>query len=207
VQFFEGLTNLVRRKKTVVAGNWFKLTLFRGDLAVFVWSCKLSKKNEHISETPATQFLRQHNVVFSEHPYVYEEKGGTAVSARELDVDEHAVVKTLIMQDEKARPLIVLMHGDCTVSTKNLARQLACKSVEPCKPEVAQRHSGYLVGGTSPFATKKAMPVVVEEGILALEKIYINGGRRGFLIGIAPQILLDLLLAKPVQCALISSDK
>ena len=167
----------------------------------------MSKKSEHISETPATQFLRQRKVVFSEHPYAYEEKGGTAVSARGLGVDEHAVVKTLIMQDEKARPLIVLMHGDCTVSTKNLARQLGCKSVEPCKPEVAQRHSGYLVGGTSPFATKKAMPVLVEEGILALEKIYINGGRRGFLIGIAPQILLDLLLAKPVQCALVANEK
>ena len=125
-------------------------------------------KKEHISETPATQFLRKHQVAFSEHPYAYEEKGGTAVSARELGVDEHAVVKTLVMQDEAARPLIVLMHGDCKVSTKNLARAIACKSVEPCKPEVAKRHSGYQVGGTSPFGTRKAMPVYVEESILAL---------------------------------------
>jgi Cys-tRNA(Pro) deacylase len=159
-------------------------------------------KKEHISETPATQMLRKHAVVFSEHPYAYEEHGGTEVSARELGVDEHAVVKTLVMQDEAAKPLIVLMHGDCKVSTKNLARAIGCKSVEPCKPEVAQRHSGYMVGGTSPFGTKKAMPLFVEQGILQLEKIYINGGRRGYLVGIAPQVLLDLLKAKPVQCAL-----
>jgi Cys-tRNA(Pro) deacylase len=159
-------------------------------------------KKEHISETPATQMLRKHAVVFSEHPYAYEEHGGTEVSARELGVDEHAVVKTLVMQDEAAKPLIVLMHGDCKVSTKNLARAIGCKSVEPCKPEVAQRHSGYMVGGTSPFGTKKAMPLYVEQGILQLEKIYINGGRRGYLVGIAPQVLLELLKAKPVQCAL-----
>jgi Cys-tRNA(Pro) deacylase len=159
-------------------------------------------KKEHISETPATQMLRKHAVVFSEHPYAYEEHGGTEVSARELGVDEHAVVKTLVMQDEAAKPLIVLMHGDCKVSTKNLARAIGCKSVEPCKPEVAQRHSGYMVGGTSPFGTKKTMPLFVEQGILQLEKIYINGGRRGYLVGIAPQVLLELLKAKPVQCAL-----
>jgi Cys-tRNA(Pro) deacylase len=159
-------------------------------------------KKEHISETPATQMLRKHKVAFSEHPYEYEEHGGTTVSARELGVDEHAVVKTLVMQDEAAKPLIVLMHGDCKVSTKNLARGIGCKSVEPCKPEVAQRHSGYMVGGTSPFGTKKAMPVYVEESILALDKIYINGGRRGYLVGIAPQVLLDLIQAKPVHCAL-----
>ena len=159
-------------------------------------------KKEHISETPATQMLRKHKVAFSEHPYEYEEHGGTTVSARELGVDEHAVVKTLVMQDEAAKPLIVLMHGDCKVSTKNLARGIGCKSVEPCKPEVAQRHSGYMVGGTSPFGTKKAMPVYVEETILALEKIYINGGRRGYLVGIAPQVLLELIQAKPVHCAL-----
>ena len=159
-------------------------------------------KKEHISETPATQMLRRHAVVFSEHPYAYEEHGGTEVSARELGVDEHAVVKTLVMQDEAAKPLIGLMHGDCKVSTKNLARAIGCKSVEPCKPEVAQRHSGYMVGGTSPFGTKKAMPLYVEQGILQLEKIYINGGRRGYLVGLAPQVLLDLLKAKPVQCAL-----
>lgn len=159
-------------------------------------------KKEHISVTPATQFLRKQGALFSEHPYAYEEHGGTAVSARELGVDEHAVVKTLVMQDEQAKPLIVLMHGDCKVSTKNLARQIGCKSVEPCKPEVAQRHSGYMVGGTSPFGTKKAMPVFVEQGILALSKIYINGGRRGYLIGIAPALLENLLQARIVECAL-----
>ena len=159
-------------------------------------------KKEHVSETPATAWLRKHAVVFSEHPYAYEEHGGTAVSSRALGVPEHDVVKTLVMQDEAARPLIVLMHGDRKVSTKNLARAIGCKAVEPCKPEVAQRHSGFLVGGTSPFGTKKAMPVYVEESILALGKIYINGGRRGYLVGIAPQVLVDVLGAKPVQCAL-----
>lgn len=159
-------------------------------------------KKEHISETQATQLLRKHQVSFDEHPYPYEEHGGTSVSARELNVPEHAVIKTLVMQDEAAKPLIVLMHGDCKVSTKNLARGIGCKSVEPCKPEVAQRHSGYLIGGTSPFGTKKAMPVYVEQSILALERIYINGGRRGFLVSLAPQVLIDLLKAKPVQCAL-----
>ncbi|RSZ56441.1 aminoacyl-tRNA deacylase [Massilia atriviolacea] len=159
-------------------------------------------KKEHISETPATQFLRRHRVDFSEHPYPYEEHGGTAVSARELGVPEHAVVKTLVMQDEAAKPLIVLMHGDCKVSTKNLARAIPCKSVEPCKPEVAQRHSGYQIGGTSPFGTRKALPVYVEDSILALETIYINGGRRGYLVGIAPQVLVALLAARPVHCAL-----
>src|SRR3954463_15389194 len=128
-------------------------------------------KKEHISETQATQFLRKHAVAFSEHPYQYEEHGGTAVSSRELGVSEHLVVKTLVMQDEAARPLIVLMHGDCKVSTKNLARAIGCKSVEPCKPEVAQRHSGYQIGGTSPFGTRKPLPVYVEQSILALEKI------------------------------------
>ena len=159
-------------------------------------------KKEHISETQATQLLRKHHVSFDEHPYPYEEHGGTSVSARELGVPEHAVIKTLVMQDEAAKPLIVLMHGDCKVSTKNLARAIGCKSVEPCKPEVAQRHSGYMIGGTSPFGTKKAMPVYVEESILALPRIYINGGRRGFLVSLAPQVLMDLLKAKPVQCAL-----
>ncbi|MDC8758829.1 Cys-tRNA(Pro) deacylase [Janthinobacterium fluminis] len=159
-------------------------------------------KKEHISETQATQMLRKHGVVFSEHPYAYEEHGGTAVSARELGVPEYAVVKTLVMQDEAAKPLIVLMHGNCKVSTKNLARAIGCKSIEPCKPEVAQRHSGYQVGGTSPFGTKKALPVYVEDSILRLEKIYINGGRRGYLVGLAPQVLGDLLGARPVQCAL-----
>jgi Cys-tRNA(Pro) deacylase len=159
-------------------------------------------KKEHISETPATQWLRRNGVVFSEHPYAYEEHGGTSVSARALGVDEHHVVKTLVMQDEAARPLIVLMHGDRKVSTKNLARQTGHKSVEPCKPEVANRHSGFLIGGTSPFGTRKTMPVYVEQSILALARIYINGGRRGYLIGIAPEILLEKLAATPVNCAL-----
>jgi Cys-tRNA(Pro) deacylase len=162
----------------------------------------VAKKEQHVSETPATQFLRKHGVAFTEHPYEYEEHGGTSVSARELGVDEHAVVKTLVMQDEAAKPLIVLMHGDRKVSTKNLARQIGCKSVEPCKPEVAQRHSGYMVGGTSPFGTKKAMPIYVEESILVLDKIYINGGRRGYLIGIVPSVLQQALQAKAVHCAL-----
>ena len=159
-------------------------------------------KKEHISETQATQLLRKHQVSFEEHPYPYEEHGGTSVSARELGVPEHEVIKTLVMQDEAARPMIVLMHGDCKVSTKNLARSIGCKSVEPCKPEVAQRHSGYMIGGTSPFGTKKTMPVYVEASILELPRIYINGGRRGFLVSLAPQVLVDLLQAKPVQCAL-----
>ena len=159
-------------------------------------------KKEHISETPATGLLRKHKVVFSEHPYDYEDHGGTSVSSRALGVDEHHVVKTLVMQDEAAKPMIVLMHGDCKVSTKNLARAIGCKSVEPCKPDVATRHSGYQIGGTSPFGTRKAMPVYVENSILALETIYINGGRRGYLVGIAPQVLTELLNAKPVHCAL-----
>ena len=159
-------------------------------------------KKDHISETPATQLLKQRGIAFSEHPYDYEEHGGTAVSARELGVDEHAVIKTLVMQDEATKPLIVLMHGDRKVSTKNLARQTGRKSIEPCKPDVAQRHSGYLVGGTSPFATKKTMPVFVEDSILVLDKIYINGGRRGYLVGIAPQVLTSVVAAQAVHCAL-----
>ena len=157
---------------------------------------------KHISETPATQFLRRNRIAYTEHPYDYEEHGGTAVSSSKLGVPEHAVVKTLVMQDEAAKPLLVLMHGDCKVSTKNLARQTGPKSIEPCKPEVANRHSGYLIGGTSPFGTRKAMPVYVEQSILDLEKIYINGGRRGFLIGIEPQSLLTVLPCTPVNCAL-----
>jgi Cys-tRNA(Pro) deacylase len=159
-------------------------------------------KKEHVSETPATQFLRKHGVAFTEHPYPYEEHGGTTVSARELGVDEHYVVKTLIMQDEGGRPLVVLMHGDRKVSTKNLARQAGHKSIEPCKPEVANRHSGYLIGGTSPFGTRKAMPVYIEETILGLDKIYINGGRRGYLVGVDPREIMRVLPAKPVNCAL-----
>ncbi|MDZ5457299.1 Cys-tRNA(Pro) deacylase [Azohydromonas lata] len=162
----------------------------------------MAKKDKHVSETPATQFLRHAGVVFTEHSYDYVDHGGTAESSRQLGVDEHQVVKTLVMQDERAQPLIVLMHGDRQVSTKALARAIGVKSVEPCKPEVAQRHSGYLVGGTSPFGTKKAMPVYVEETVLALEKICINGGKRGFLVGIDPKLLSTLVDAKPVHCAL-----
>ena len=160
------------------------------------------KKSAHVSETPATQFLRQHGVSFSEHVYDYVEHGGTAESARQLGVAEGQVIKTLVMQDERARPLIVLMHGDKQVSTKNLARQIGVKSVEPCKPEVAQRHSGYQVGGTTPFGLKKAMTIYVEATALALARICINGGRRGYLVGIAPQVLTELLAARPVNCAL-----
>jgi Cys-tRNA(Pro) deacylase len=162
----------------------------------------MAKKDKHVSETPATQWLRAQGIAFTEHPYDYVEHGGTAESARQRGVDEHAVVKTLVMQDDKAQPLVVLMHGDRQVSTKNLARAIGVKSVEPCKPEVAQRHSGYLVGGTSPFGLRKAMPVFVEQTVLALPKIYINGGRRGFLVGLAPAVLTTNLGARLVSCAL-----
>jgi Cys-tRNA(Pro) deacylase len=160
------------------------------------------KDQNHVSETPATQFLRERGVSFTEHVYDYVEHGGTAESSRQLGVSEHEVVKTLVMQDERGQPLIVLMHGDKQVSTKNLARAIGAKSVEPCKPEVAQRHSGYMVGGTSPFGTKKAMPVYVEAGVLELPRILINGGRRGYLVGIEPRLLTELVEARPVGCAL-----
>jgi Cys-tRNA(Pro) deacylase len=159
-------------------------------------------KNAHVSETPATKFLKSHGVAYTEHVYDYEEHGGTAVSSRALGVEEHHVVKTLVMEDERKQPLVVLMHGDRTVSTKNLARQAGVKAIEPCKPEVAQRHSGYLIGGTSPFGTRKPMPVYVERSVLALDRIYINGGRRGYLVGIEPSVLTRLLDAKPVDVAL-----
>lgn len=159
-------------------------------------------KAAHVSETPATAMLRGSGVAFTEHPYEYLEHGGAQHSAEVLGWDPFAVVKTLIMEDEKARPLVVLMHGNRKVSTKNLARQIGAKSVGPCKPEAANRHSGYLVGGTSPFGTRKQMPVYIEETILALPKILINGGRRGYLVGIAPQVCVQLLGAKPVNCAL-----
>ena len=159
-------------------------------------------KNAHVSETPATQLLRAQGVEFTEHPYDYVEHGGSAESARQLGLDEHMVVKTLVMQDQDARPLIVLMHGDRKVSTKNLARQIGAKHVQPCKPEVANRHSGYLVGGTSPFGTKKDMPVFIEESILDLPRIAINGGRRGYLLQFDPQVCVRLLQARTVQCAL-----
>jgi Cys-tRNA(Pro) deacylase len=145
-----------------------------------------------MTDTPATMFLKANKIAYTGHEYQYVEHGGTEVSAQSLGVPEHHVVKTLVMQDEDAKPLIVLMHGDRKVSTKNLARQAERKRIEPCKPEVAQRHSGYQVGGTSPFGTKKKMPVYVERSILALPKIYINGGRRGFLVCIDSKGLLKL---------------
>lgn len=152
--------------------------------------------------TQATLFLKANGVVFTDHPYAYEEHGGTSVSARELDVDEHSVIKTLVMENELKKPLIVLMHGDRKVSTKELARQIGCKKVEPCKPEVANKHSGYLVGGTSPFGTKTRMPVYVERSIFALDQIYINGGRRGYLVRIEPNELSRILPIKEVEVAL-----
>ena len=159
------------------------------------------KEHKHVSETPATQWLRRHGIDFTEHVYDYVEHGGTAESARQLGIDEHAVVKTLVMQDERAQPLVVLMHGDRSVGLKNLARQIGCKKVEPCTPEVAQRHSGYQVGGTSPFGLRKAMPLFVEASVLDLPLIRINGGRRGYLVGVAPSVLVRLLGARPVHCA------
>ena len=155
-----------------------------------------------MSSTPAIHFLRKHGVAFTEHPYRYEEHGGTRVSSRELGVDEHAVVKTLVMEDEAKRPLIVLMHGDREVSTKQLARQTGHKTIEPCAPAVAERHTGYTVGGTSPFGTRKPLPVFVERTILDLERVYINGGRRGLLVGVAPGDLTRVLGATPVEVAL-----
>lgn len=157
---------------------------------------------KHVSETPATQLLRAHKVAFTEHPYAYLEHGGAQHSAEVLGLDPFMVVKTLVMQDQDAKPLIVLMHGNRKVSTKNLARQIGAKSVEACTPEVANRHSGYLVGGTSPFGTRKTMPVYVEETVLALPRMVINGGRRGYLLGMAPAVCVQLLGAKPVQCGL-----
>ena len=155
-----------------------------------------------ISATPAIHFLRKHGVAFTEHPYRYEEHGGTRVSSRELGVDEHSVVKTLVMEDEAKRPLIVLMHGDREVSTKQLARQTGRKTIEPCDPAVAQRHTGYAVGGTSPFGTRKPLPVFVERTILDLERLYVNGGRRGLLVGVDPAELTRVLGATPVEVAL-----
>ena len=159
-------------------------------------------KKDHVSETPATALLRAHKAAFTEHPYEYLEHGGAQHSAEMLGLDPFTVVKTLVMQDQDGRPLLVLMHGNCKVSTKNLARQIGVKSVEPCSPDIANKHSGYLVGGTSPFGTRKVMPVYIEAGILALPRIAINGGRRGYLLGMDPQVCVDLLGAKSVQCAL-----
>lgn len=146
--------------------------------------------------TSAVRLLRSENVLFTPRPYAYEEKGGTAVSARELGVDEHAVIKTLIMEDDRRNPLVVLMHGDRQVSTRELARILGVKTVSPAPPDVADRHSGYQVGGTSPFGTRRPMPVYMEETILELPRIYINGGKRGFLVEIDPKDAQRVL--KPV---------
>ena len=160
-------------------------------------------KGRHVSETPATALLRRSKVAFSEHVHDYVDRGGTAESARQLGVDEHAVVKTLVMEDESGRPLIVLMHGDRSVSTKALARALGVKRIAPCAPEVAERHSGYQVGGTSPFGTRKRLPIYVEATVLDLPSIYVNGGRRGYLVGIAPAVLTSVLGAAPVTCAAV----
>ena len=159
-------------------------------------------RNEHVSETPATRFLRQNKLVFGEHVYPYVEHGGAQHSAQVLGVDPFSVVKTLVMQDDQARPLLVLMHGNRTVSTRQLARQIGVKSVAPCAPETANRYSGYLVGGTSPFATRRAMPVYFERTILDLPRMLVNGGRRGYLVDVEPAACMRLLDARPVQCAL-----
>ena len=159
-------------------------------------------KKVHVSETPATAWLKARGVAYTEHAYDYLEHGGALHSAEVLGLDPFAVVKTLVMQDQNALPLVVLMHGNRSVSTKNLARQVGAKSVVPCAPEVAQRHSGYQVGGTSPFGLRKAMPVYVERSVLGLDRLWINGGRRGFLVGMAPSVLTDALGAQAVDCAM-----
>jgi Cys-tRNA(Pro) deacylase len=159
-------------------------------------------KKHKASETPATALLRRHGVTFTEHFYDYLEHGGAQHGARVLGLDPFSVVKTLVMQDQETRPLVVLMHGNRKVSTKNLARQIGVKSVEPCTPGVANRHSGYLVGGTSPFGTRREMPIFIEKTILSLPLIAINGGRRGYLLGIDPMVLVELLDVKPMQCAI-----
>jgi Cys-tRNA(Pro) deacylase len=152
--------------------------------------------------TLAVRVLRQHKVVFTPHLYAYEARGGTRVSSEQLGVDEHAVVKTLIFEDEAKKPMCILMHGDREVSAKNLARQIGCKSVAPCAPEVADRHSGYQVGGTSPFGLKRAMPIYCERSIETLPRIYINGGARGFLVGLDPKDLFRVLKPTPVDVAI-----
>jgi Cys-tRNA(Pro) deacylase len=159
------------------------------------------KRPSH-SETPATQFLKQHGVAFGEHFYAYVEHGGAERGAEELGVPGGEVVKTLVMEDERGAPLLVLMHGDRKVSTKNLARQAGRKRIEPCRPEVAQRHSGYQVGGTSPFGTRKGMPVYMERSILELPRAYLNGGRRGFLLSLAPAEVVRVLAPQLVEVAL-----
>lgn len=155
-----------------------------------------------MSATPAIHSLREQKVAFSEHEYRYEERGGTAASSHELGIDEHSVIKTLVMEDENKKPLIVLMHGDREVSTKNLARQIGAKTVSPCAPDVAQRHTGYMVGGTSPFGTRKPLPVFMEKTIADLDRIYINGGRRGFLVSMAPADLMRVLSPTLVEAGI-----
>ena len=162
----------------------------------------MSRPDQHAPETPATRFLRQQQIPFSTHLYAYEDHGGTKVSSRELNVAEHAVVKTLVMENESRQPLIILMHGDRKVSTKELARQAGHKQISPCDPAVAQRHTGYMVGGTSPFGTRKAMPLFMERSILDLPLIYINGGKRGFLVGVHPHDILRILKPTVVTVAL-----
>ena len=159
------------------------------------------KRDQQAPETPATKFMKKHGIAHSDHVYAYEERGGTSVSARELNVPEHAVVKTLVMEDDEAKPMLVLMHGDRKVSTRELARQLGVKKVSPCEPEVANRHTGYLVGGTSPFGTRKALPVCLEKSVLDLPLVYINGGRRGYLVGVHPHDLLRVLQPRIVDVA------
>jgi Cys-tRNA(Pro) deacylase len=149
--------------------------------------------------TPAVRQLRAEKIDFTDHLYDYEEKGGTAVSARELGLDEHCVIKTLVMEDEAKSPLIVLMHGDMQVSTRELARRIGAKQITPCTPETAHKHTGYLVGGTSPFGTRRTMPVYLEETIAGLERIYVNGGKRGYLVGMAPGNLIRVLKPVPVK--------
>jgi Cys-tRNA(Pro) deacylase len=161
------------------------------------------KTNDRPPETPATRFLYRHGIAHSNHLYAYEEHGGTKVSARELNVAEHAVIKTLVMEDEEKKPLVVLMHGDRKVSTKELASQFGVKKIAPCSPADAHRHTGYLVGGCSPFGTRKPLPVCMEKTILDLPLIYINGGQRGYLVGVHPHDILRVLQPKIVECGRI----
>jgi Cys-tRNA(Pro) deacylase len=154
--------------------------------------------------TAAVRFLREKKITFSDHLYTYEERGGTAVSARELGVDEHCVVKTLVLEDDQKRPLVVLMHGDRQVSTRELARIIGTRTVAPCSPETAHKHSGYLVGGTSPFGMKREMPFFIEETILPLEKVFVNGGKRGYLVGVSPEDIMRVLDPTVVKVAVLS---
>lgn len=159
-------------------------------------------KAKHISETPATLWLRQHHIAFTEHSYEYVDHGGALEAARQLQLPPQQVAKTLVMEDENAKPFIIIMHGDRDVSTKNLARQIGVKKISPCKPEVAQRHTAYQVGGTSPFGTRKPLSVYIEADLLELDIIYINGGRRGYLLGIEPTLVASALNAVTVNVAI-----